>query len=78
MWGATPKGELTHFALGMPEPERDEWLTYVDVLTPVRAAESVASAPAEKSSKPDPTLLLKFRAEIARSLEQENGDEATA
>lgn len=77
MWGATAKGELTHFALGMPEPEYDEWLTYVDVLTPVRAAEAVTSMPVEKSSKPDPTLLLKFREEIARSLEQ-NGDEASA
>jgi len=78
MWGATPKGELTHFALGMPEPERDEWLTYVDVLTPVRAAEIAPSVPAAKSSKPDPTLLLKFRAEIASALEQENGNEDTA
>jgi hypothetical protein len=77
MWGATFKGELTHFALGMPEKKEDKWLTYVDVLTHVRAAEVAAgaSAPAERSSKPDPTLLLKFNQEIARKLEQQESSE---
>jgi hypothetical protein len=77
MWGATSKGELTHFALGIPEKKQDKWLTYVDVLTRVMAAEVVAgaSAPAERSSKPDPTLLLKFNQEIARKLEQQESSE---
>jgi hypothetical protein len=79
MWGATFKGELTHFSLGMPEKEEDKWLTYVDVLTRVRAAEFAAgaSAPAERSSKPNPALLLKFNQEIARKLEQEEQDGAS-
>jgi hypothetical protein len=75
MWGATSKGELTHFALGLPEPDRDMWLTYIDVLAHVRAAEAKAPAAAEKSSKPNPALLLKFREDIARSLNSEEDSE---
>jgi hypothetical protein len=78
MWGATGRGELTHFALGMPEPERDEWLTYIDVLTQVRAAEARAPAVAEKSSKPNPALLLKFNEDIARRFEQDTNDQDIA
>jgi hypothetical protein len=77
MWGATPTGDLTHFALGMPDAEEDKWLTYVDVLTHVRATEAV-TAPTEKSSKPDPTLLLKFREDIARSLGQDAPEQESA
>jgi hypothetical protein len=79
MWGATGRGELTHFALGMPEPKNDNWLTYVDVLAQVRATEAAATVSEEKSSKPNPALLLKFREDIARSLEndiEEDSDNA--
>jgi hypothetical protein len=74
MWGATAQGELTHFSLGMPEPEKDDWLTYVDVLAHVNALESRSSAKMEvpASSKPNPALMLKFRDEITRQLSQEN------
>jgi hypothetical protein len=78
MWGATNKGELTHFALGMPEPERDEWLTYIDVLAHVRAAELEKGAPVERSSKPNPALLLKFNKDLARKLEQESSEQDVA
>ena len=78
MWGATRKGELTHFALGLPEPDRNMWLTYVDVLAHVRAAEAAAPPPIEKSSKPNPALLLKFREDIARSLEQDSEEQDTS
>jgi hypothetical protein len=75
MWGATPQGELTHFALGMPEQEEDKWLTYVDVLTHVRAAEIKTPKAPESSSKPNPALLLKFKKDIAEALKQENPDQ---
>jgi len=79
MWGATGRGELTHFALGMPEHERDEWLTYIDVLTHVTVAEAATPAvAAEGSSRPNPALMLKFREEIARSLGQDNLDQDVA
>jgi hypothetical protein len=74
MWGATARGELTHFALGMPEPENDKWLTYVDVLAHITALESRTGAtPTElASSKPNPAMMLKFRDEFARQLGQDN------
>jgi hypothetical protein len=75
MWGADFKGELTHFALGMPEKEENKWLTYIDVLKRVRAAEREKDAPVERSTKPDPTLLLKFNQEVARKLEQESSEQ---
>jgi hypothetical protein len=78
MWGATGRGELTHFALGMPESEEDKWLTYVDVLTHIRTEESKTHVAPETSSKPNPALLLKFREDIARSLEQDNPDRNAA
>jgi hypothetical protein len=80
MWGATSRGELTHFGLGMPEHKEDEWLTYVDVLTQVTAKEARRSGASkeEASSKPNPALLLKFREEIARSLGQDNLDQDSA
>jgi hypothetical protein len=76
MWGATRTGELTHFAIGLPEPDRDMWLTYIDVLGQVRAAEAKTPVAEEKSSKPNPALLLKFREEIVRSLEQDNEEDS--
>lgn len=78
VWGATKKGALTHFALGLPEPDRDMWLTYIDVLAHVRSAEAAAAGPVEKSSKPDPTMLLKFREEIARLIGQDTPDQDIA
>jgi hypothetical protein len=73
MWGATARGELTHFGLGMPEPKDDEWLTNIDVLAHVAAEEAKGgTAKPEASSKPNPALMLKFREEIARSLGQED------
>jgi hypothetical protein len=74
MWGATAGGDLTHFALGMPEPENDKWLSYVDVLSQVTALEARTSHTETKvaSSKPNPALMLKFRDEIARQLGQDN------
>jgi hypothetical protein len=78
MWGATRKGELTHFAIGLPEPDRDMWLTCIDVLAHVRALEASKPGPVEKSSKPNPAMLLKFREEIARSIGQENPDQDAA
>jgi hypothetical protein len=78
MWGATKTGELTHFAIGLPEPDRDMWLTYIDVLAHVRATEAKVPGPIEKSSKPNPAMLLKFREEIARSIGQDNLDQDIA
>jgi len=79
MWGATPRGELTHFALGMPEHKDNKWLTYVDVLTHVTAEEAKSGATREEApSKPNPALMLKFREEIARSLGQDNLDQDIA
>jgi hypothetical protein len=75
MWGATGRGEMTHFALGMPEPKQDKWLTYIDVLAHVRAEEKKTPVAEEKSSKPNPSMLLKFREDIARSLEQDTEEE---
>lgn len=77
MWGATGRGELTHFALGMPEREEDKWLTYIDVLAHVTASEVKPDAAATEatSSKPNPSMMLKFREEIARSFGQDNFDQ---
>ena len=89
------RGEAGRFAVGlsidyrerMPirmrahaqEHERDEWLTYIDVLTHVTAAEATTPAvAAEASSKPNPALMLKFREEIARSLGQDSLDQDVA
>jgi hypothetical protein len=79
MWGATARGELTHFGLGMPEHSEDRWLTYVDVLRRVTAVEAASGAAEETApSKPNPALMLKFREEIARSLGQDNPDQDLA
>jgi hypothetical protein len=79
MWGATARGDLTHFALGMPEHKEDKWLSYVDVLTHVTVKEARGGAVKEaSSSKPNPALMLKFREEIARSLGRDNLDQEIA
>jgi hypothetical protein len=77
MWGATARGELSHFALGMPEHEEDKWLTYIDVLAHVTALEArVGAATTEvTSSKPNPAMMLKFKEEIAQSLRQDSFDQ---
>ena len=75
-WGANPAGELTHLCLAMPEDKRDVWLARVNILHRVQALEGGSPSAEEMPSAPNPALLLKFRAEIARSLEedQEGGD----
>jgi hypothetical protein len=81
-WGANPAGELTHLCLSMPEDKRDVWLARVNILHRVQALESGSPSAEETPSAPNPALLLKFRAEIARSLEEDqeggggNGDAA--
>jgi hypothetical protein len=75
-WGATAAGELTHLCLAMPEDKRDEWLARVNILRRVQDLECESPTAEETPSAPNPALLLKFRAEIARSLEEnrEGGD----
>ncbi|HLY05835.1 MAG TPA: hypothetical protein VKR31_08820 [Rhizomicrobium sp.] len=70
-WGATPKGKLTHLCAGMPDKHQTEWLAHLDILKHVTMTESSRGSAATKSSAPNPALLLKFREEIARSLEEE-------
>jgi hypothetical protein len=67
-----PVDELTHLCLAMPEDKRDVWLARVNILHRVQTLEG-GSPSAEEStpSAPNPALLLKFRAEIARSLEDD-------
>jgi hypothetical protein len=69
-WGATPAGELTHLCLAMPEDKRDEWLARINILHRVQALEGGSPSAEKTPSAPNPALLLKFRAEIARSLEE--------
>jgi hypothetical protein len=69
-WGATPKGELTHFCLGIPECGRDHWLAHLNILSRVRLEEGAPRLTEPTPSAPNPALLLRFRAEIARSLEK--------
>jgi hypothetical protein len=61
----------------MPEPDENVWLAHVDVLKRVTAKERDKDD-AAKASAPNPALMLKFREEIAHSLEQQaqNGSEA--
>ncbi|OAI44055.1 hypothetical protein AYO42_05360 [Rhizomicrobium sp. SCGC AG-212-E05] len=73
-WGATPKGDVTHVCLGMPEHDDNAWLAHIDVLKHVTASER-GKAETSKTSAPDPTLMLRFREEIAHSLEQQSGGE---
>jgi hypothetical protein len=70
-WGANPAGELTHLCLAMPEDKRDMWLARVNILRRVQALEGGSPSAEETPSAPNPALLLKFRAEIARSLEED-------
>lgn len=67
-WGANPKGDVTHICLGMPEPDDNIWLAHVDVLKHVTAKER-GKEEAAKPSAPNPILMLRFREEIAHSLE---------
>jgi hypothetical protein len=69
-WGATPTGELTHLCLGIPECGRDNWLAHVNILNRVRLEEGTPRLTEPTPSAPNPALLLRFRAEIARSLEK--------
>ncbi|HUN59285.1 MAG TPA: hypothetical protein VMU41_14325 [Candidatus Binataceae bacterium] len=80
MWGATGRGELTHLALGMPEPEENKWLTYIDVLAHVTALEATPGAATTEatSSKPNPAMMLKFREEFARAVGQDNFEQDAA
>ena len=68
-WGATSTGELTHLCLAMPEHDRDQWLAHVNILHRVQLIEGTPRPTEPTPSAPNPALLLKFRAEIARSLE---------
>jgi hypothetical protein len=70
-WGATSHGEITHLCLGMPEHDRDQWLAHISVLHRVRLEEGSPRPADPTQSAPNPALLLKFRAEIARSLEED-------
>lgn len=70
-WGATGRGDLTHLCLGMPEKQEDTWLAQINVLPRVIVREAASPAQTEESSGPNPALLLKFREEIARSIEQD-------
>lgn len=72
-WGATGRGEITHLCLGMPEYRQDQWLALVNVLKHVSALEKTTKPTEAAASAPNPALLLKFREEIARSLEKEAG-----
>jgi len=76
-WGANPKGELTHLTLAVPDKDQNDWLAHVDVLSRITARETSRGS-ARGASAPNPALMLKFREEIARSLEQEPdaGEEA--
>lgn len=69
-WGATGRGDLTHLCLCMPDKDQDTWLAQINMLTRVSVRETEASATASESSAPNPALLLKFREEIARSINQ--------
>jgi hypothetical protein len=76
-WGATSRGELTHLCLAMPEAKEDQWLAHLNILHRIRLIEGSARSATPTPSAPNPALLLKFREEIARSLEtelQEGGD----
>jgi hypothetical protein len=80
-WGAIATGELTHLCLAMPEHERDQWLAHVNILHRVQLIEGAPRPTDPTPSTPNPALLLRFRAEIARSLEENregggNGDAA--
>jgi len=73
-WRADIKGVVTHLGLAMPEKDRNAWLAYVDVLKRVTARERLKQESA-KPSTPNPALLLKFREDIARALEQNSNIE---
>jgi hypothetical protein len=53
------------------QKHEDRWLAHLNVLPHVLARESGSAKRAANSSAPNPTLLLKFRKEIARSIEQD-------
>jgi hypothetical protein len=73
-WGSTPKGDVTHICLGMPEHDDNTWLAHIDILKHVTTKER-GKAEITKTSAPNPALMLKFREEIAHSLEQQaNGE----
>lgn len=70
-WGATARGDLTHLCLAMPEWRQDAWLAHLNVLHRVLLQEREPKRTEVGSSAPNPALLLKFKAEIARSLEKD-------
>jgi hypothetical protein len=69
-WGADKKGDVTHLCLAMPDSDQNEWLAHIDVLSRIIARERGRGTDAEKLSAPNPALMLKFREQIARALEQ--------
>lgn len=76
-WGATGRGDLTHLGFYMPERDQDSWLAKVNILSRSAEAASKKRADAPDASAPNPALLLKFREEIARSIQRdEDGPEA--
>lgn len=74
-WGATKRGALTYVCLEMPEKEEDRWLAHKDIYRSVLASRERDETEQEEQSAPGPTLLLKFREEIARELEKKESEE---
>jgi hypothetical protein len=76
-WGANTEGELTHLGLAVPDNDQNTWLAKFDVLQRLATRESTRGS-APRPSAPNPALMLKFREEIARSLELGRDEGETA
>jgi hypothetical protein len=72
-WGANTKGDLTHLGLAVPDNDQNTWLAQFDILKHLAMRESTRGT-APRPSAPNPALMLKFREEIARSLEEDRDE----
>lgn len=63
-FGADPKGDLTHLAIGLPKHGENDWLEIVSILRPTGEIQSTDEEP----RPPGPEDSVKFRAAVQKLL----------